>query len=425
MRFALGQGDLQFRGVQTVRQRIQGRADIGLARQDFDQPGTGIEAVVEAVPALLEKNVAAHLPGEHRPGFLELGLEQGMAGLPEQRYAAVGAYPGEQVARRFDVENDRATRVPAQYISGEQHQLAIRPEDAAIRPDHAESVTVAVEGQADFGTRGLDARAQVTQVFRPRRVGMMVREVAVDVAVHGIHRAAQGAIESGGIGPGDAIAGIDDDAHGPGRLDVVDDALGVGCGDVVLPIAARAWNEIVRFDAPAQPLDGFAGQGCAGQDHFQAIVVRGVVRAGEHHSGLGRQMLRGEVAHGRGDLPEIDDMHARGAQTRYQRARQFRPGEPAVATDDDLRLTHVPGLGADGAPDRGNDLRRQRLADNAANIVGFEYLPGNQGHARSSIRRDYPRSLVRRMQKKRHQRTGAVEKTAVAAVREVDCFMPY
>ena len=65
---------------------------------NFEQPRAGVQAVVEAVPALLEEDVAAHLAGQRRAGLLQLGLDQRMAGFPHQRLAAVVADPAGEVA---------------------------------------------------------------------------------------------------------------------------------------------------------------------------------------------------------------------------------------------------------------------------------------------------------------------------------------
>jgi hypothetical protein len=54
-------------------------------REDLEQPGTGVEPVVEAVPALLEERVAAHFARQRRADFLHLALDERVARLPKQR----------------------------------------------------------------------------------------------------------------------------------------------------------------------------------------------------------------------------------------------------------------------------------------------------------------------------------------------------
>ena len=48
------------------------RRRIGVPREDLEQPRAGVEPVVEAVPALPEERVAAHLAGQRGAGLLHL-----------------------------------------------------------------------------------------------------------------------------------------------------------------------------------------------------------------------------------------------------------------------------------------------------------------------------------------------------------------
>src|SRR5690554_4571565 len=97
--------------------------------KNFEQTGTGIEAVVKTEPAFLEENVAAHLAGQWRAGFRQLGLDQGVAGLPHQRGAPAGANGARYVATAFHVKNDGGARNTFQYILSAQNELAVRPDD--------------------------------------------------------------------------------------------------------------------------------------------------------------------------------------------------------------------------------------------------------------------------------------------------------
>src|SRR4029077_2824464 len=113
--------------------------------QIFEQTGPGVYTVVEPIPALFEEDVAAHFSGQQRAGRLHFGLDQRMPGLPQQRFAAMAAYPREQVARRLHVEDDAGARVSGQYVGGEQHELAVRIDDLAGFGDYTQPIAVAVE----------------------------------------------------------------------------------------------------------------------------------------------------------------------------------------------------------------------------------------------------------------------------------------
>ena len=76
-------------------------------------------------------------------------------------------------------------------------------------------------------SRGLQRGDQVLQVLGLARVGMVVGEVAVDLAEQLDHLAAEGAEDAGRRGAGDAVAGVDHDLHRAGQLDVRHDAVAV------------------------------------------------------------------------------------------------------------------------------------------------------------------------------------------------------
>ena len=148
------------------------------------------------------------------------------------------ADPVEQLARGLDVEDDFGAGVARQHVVGEQHQLAVGEDDAAVLGDHAQAVAVAVEGEAQFRVRGLEPGDQVLQIVRHGGVGMVVGEGAVHLAEHFFDLAAHAAIEFWREGAGHAVAAIDDDLHRPRQLDVADDAAEVGLGNVVGLVAA-------------------------------------------------------------------------------------------------------------------------------------------------------------------------------------------
>src|SRR5205085_7068301 len=89
VRLAFLQRPVQLGGRWSIRQLLEGLVGILLAGKDFQKAGPTIQGVVEAVPALLEEGVARHLAGEQRAGLLQLGLDERVAGLPDERPAAV------------------------------------------------------------------------------------------------------------------------------------------------------------------------------------------------------------------------------------------------------------------------------------------------------------------------------------------------
>src|SRR5471032_2704644 len=100
---ALLQFQVQLGRAVRLRQGVQQLRRIGFLRQDFEQARAGVHAVVEAVPAVLEEDMAAHFAPQRGAGFAQLGLDQRVAGLVHQRLAAMLGDPRRQVARAFDV----------------------------------------------------------------------------------------------------------------------------------------------------------------------------------------------------------------------------------------------------------------------------------------------------------------------------------
>ena len=320
--FAFGHLDVEFGRVHRVGQAAQRGVQVGLFRQVFEHARAGIEAVVEAVPAFLEKDVAGHFAGEQCAGFLHLGLDETVAGLPQRGLAAACADPVEQVARGFHVEDDFGARVARQHVVGEQHQLAVGENDGAVLHHHAQAVAVAVEGQAEFGVAGFQARDQVGEVLRLRGVGVVIGEIAVDLAEHFFDLAAECAVQGASEGARHAVAAVDDELHRPRELDVGDDARMVFGGDVVFAIAACAAGEVALDQALAQLLDGVSGQCLATQHHLQAVIVGRVVATGDHDRAVRPELIGGEIGHRRGHHAEVDDADAGFADAACKRCCQ-------------------------------------------------------------------------------------------------------
>ena len=259
-----------------------------------------------------------------------------------------------------------------QHVFGEQHQLAVGVDDLAILGDDAQAVAVAVEGQADFRRTIAQGADQVLQVFRMGRIGVVIGEVAVDFAEQLFDFAAHAAIECAGKGAGHAVAAIDGDFHRARELDVADDAREIGFADIVRPVAAIAVCGVFGQDGFVQRLDGVAVDRLSGQHHLEAIVVGRIVAAGDHDAGLGVQHVGAEIHHGRGDDAEVDHVDAGVLQTLRQGAGQFGAGEPAILADDDSAFALPDDGAAESVADLARDRCVERLADDAADVVGLE-----------------------------------------------------
>ena len=138
-----------------------------------------------------------------------------------------------------------APGIAREHVAREQHQQAIREDHFAAGGDHAEAIAVAVEGEAEIGVHLLHRQDQVLQVVQVRRIRMMVREGAVDIAEQRHDFAAHAFEHRRRDRAGDAVAAIDHDLELVLDRHVAGDALDVVVVDVHLLQRAAAVDEAV------------------------------------------------------------------------------------------------------------------------------------------------------------------------------------
>ena len=144
----------------------------------------------------------------------------------------------------------------------------------------------------------------------------------------------------------------------------------------MLAVSTVADREPTFLDACSQGRDRITVQRVAGDHHFQAVVVGRIVASGDHDAGAGAQFVGREIEHAGGHHANVDDVHARGLDSRGQCPRQVRAGKPAVAPDDDGRNALAGRLAADRLTDGLNDFGCKCPADDATDVVGLEDLTG-------------------------------------------------
>ena len=144
----------------------------------------------------------------------------------------------------------------------------------------------------------------------------MVRKVAIHHAVQFLHLAADGAQQIRRAGTGYAIAAVHHHLHAAGQLNVLDDEFAVGGQHISLlhrrgrpgrQVSNRARQQ--RLHALAQVLHRVAIQGLAVQHHLEAVVVLGVVAAGDLNT-VRAQGVGCEVQLRRSALADVDHLHA-------------------------------------------------------------------------------------------------------------------
>ena len=134
-------------------------------------------------PEVTEVEVAGVLAAEHGAGLGHPRLDERVPDPGAYRDAAV---LGDDLGHRAggdQVVDDGGAGLAGQLPDGDQRGEHRGRDDVAALVHHEAAVRVAVEGQADVGP-GIDHRAlQVAQVRRIDRVGLVVRERAVQLEV--------------------------------------------------------------------------------------------------------------------------------------------------------------------------------------------------------------------------------------------------
>ena len=267
-----------------------------------------------------------------------------------------------------------------QHVTGEQHHLPVRPDDGPLAVDNAEAVSVAIERETEIRPVLAHRRDQVPEIRRHARIGMVIGEVAVDVAVELDDVVAKRLEQPRRDISRDTVAAIDDDLPGlvaeGGRdlfadpPDVVLDHL--RAPQTALPETALSRVEIVLLDPASEILDRIAVQRLAGDHDLQSVVLGRVVAAGDHDAAAGLEMLRREIEQRGRHPPDIDDVAAALPHPLDDCREQLGARMPSVAARDQRLHAAVVRLGADRAADPPDDLRGEGVADDAPDVVGAE-----------------------------------------------------
>ncbi|MNM38743.1 hypothetical protein D3C81_495070 [compost metagenome] len=390
MRGSLGHRHLQLRRRHHFRQFGQHLVRCFFALgQYLQQARGGVQAIVEAEPAFLEEEVAAHLARQFGVGLAHLRLHQRVPGLPHQRAAAIAQHVIGQLAGALHVVDHHRARIAHQHVGGEQHQQTVGVDDLAFARDHAEAIAITIERNAEIGAEALDRLHQVFQVGRFAGIGVVVGEGAVDIAVQRNDFGADRFQQLRREGTGHAVARIGDHLQRAVQLHVIGNTLDVISADLALLVVTRfrRLHEAAFDNALVKVGDRIAGQGLTTDDDLETVVVRRIVAAGNRYAGTGAQMVGGEI-HDRGrSQTDIDHRTAGTPQAFGQPRRQFRTGQAAIAADHHLAQALLEGDGADGLADQRGGARRQFAADHAADVIGTEdarsqFLGGNRWRRR-------------------------------------------
>jgi len=311
----------------------------------------------------------AHLAGKRRPGLGHAALDEGVAGLPHLRPAARFGHGVEQRLARLHVRDDARARPLGKQVAREQDEQLVRPEHLALAVHRAQPVAVAVERDAEVQALAAHQFRQLGEVFRHGRIGMVGREGPVDGLVQQHVPARQPRREPRHDAPGRAVARVPADAESRSFAGLLGEARDIGILDSGLGDRAPALDKVTRSGERAERADALAEKGFARHHHLEAVIVRRVVRAGNHDARVEAQMVHGEIEHRR--RPEADARHvdAGGGKPFHQRRLEAGRAQPAVTAHRRAPPAAPRQHGAEGAAEGGRIRLRQRLADDAARVV--------------------------------------------------------
>ena len=247
-----------------------------------------------------------------------------MAGLPHQRVATQLGDLVEQRLAGLHVGDDRGAGVVLQHVGGVDRHELVAPHHAAQMVDGADAVAVAVEADADVAAVLRHRLLQVDEVLLDRRVRMVVGEVAVDLVEQQDVPAGQLRGQAAQDLAGGAVAGVPGDGQVAGAVIVPHHAVHIGVLDVDVLRRAFAGHIIGLRRDDAQVEDLLAVDRTLAQHHLDAVVVRRVVRAGDHDAGRRLAVAGGEIQHRRGAEPDPQHMQAAGDQTLHHGGFQLR-----------------------------------------------------------------------------------------------------
>ena len=312
-----------------------------------------------------------------------------MAGLPHQRVAAGLGHLVEQHLARLHVGDDGPARLRLQHVAREHDQQLVAEQDVAFIVDHADAVPVAVEGDAEIGLLARHLGDDLLEVLRDRRVGMVVREGAVHVAIDDEMRPGQAGGQRLHDRAGGAVARVPYHLQRAlAAVPVSQHAIGIAGGNVHAAVAARALGHDVALRGHAADLlDRRAVERLPADHHLEAVVVGRVVAARHHHRAVRLLVIGGEIQHRRRAEPDAHHLEPAGAQPGHQLPLEFRGMQAAVIADGHARAAAAHHDGTEAAADGEGILRLQRFAHDAADVVfaqdrGIEAVTEG-GHGRS------------------------------------------
>ena len=296
-----------------------------------------------------------------------------MPGLPHDRPRAGGRERGGQHLGALHVEDDgRAGTEAADGVAAEDDQQLIAVDDLAGLVHRADAVGVAVEGDAQLGTRPPDLGLEVAQVLGNRRIRMVIGECAVRLAEERRHFGAEPLEGGDGDQAPGAVAAVDHHAHRPGQPVAAEDPFAVsGQHGAVARLPSRTGPPALGDDALPELEDILAVKGLPGEHHLEAVELGRIVRPGDLHARIRPERVDAEVEGRRGHRAHVDRRGAGLDDSAPDRCRERTARRPVVASHSHNGgpTQSLPRGAGEGAPEPAGELGRELRPDDAADVV--------------------------------------------------------
>ena len=199
---------------------------------------------------------------------------------------------------------------------------------------------------------------------------MVIREAAVRLAEQRHHLAAQRLQRRHCQIAGNPVARVHDDLEGSGKLDLPHHRLDIFCDqiDALDRTIALAENALEHASTQSQQL--VTVQYPVTNDDLEPVVIRRVVTAGNHDTGLHRLSVHREIQQRGRRLPDIEHVATTGVESTHQRLGQLRTGRPRVARHGNPMPPLLLHQRRHRLTEQLGERACQRLANHTAHVVG-------------------------------------------------------
>ena len=166
-----------------------------------------------------------------------------------------------------------------------------------------------------------------------------------------------------------AVAGVPGHLQAACAAGFLENAGHIGLEDRYLAHPADAVLVIGSRGQPPQFLNLGSKDGGPVQNQLEAVVVRWIMRAGNHDAAVDLHGISGKIQHRRRATANPQHLQAAGREAGAQRLGQLRRRMASVVADCERLGAAAPRQATEGAAEGEGVVPRDRLADDTADVV--------------------------------------------------------